>query len=129
MARAGPQKTVGNPTSTAGGGVPALPEVPGSSARGMAVDRGRRALNVTIVHRPYPPSISCFPTRAVSLLCAVAASGCTSVGVHQHRLVSKPAMAFEESTWSMNRSALLFQLEPGLASSGGAQAGACSSCK
>lgn len=62
---------------------------------------------------------------AIVLLCA----GCTTVGPHEQRLVSKPNMVFSESPVFSYTDRLLPQTEPGFATTGGAQAGGCTSCK
>ena len=63
------------------------------------------------------------------LAAVVACTGCAPVGVHQQRWVSKPNMTFAESTVFGYQHKLLPQVEPGTASSGGAQSSGCTSCK
>ena len=60
----------------------------------------------------------------------VVLTGCTSVGVHEQRLVSKPGMTFSDSA-VYNYSARIFsQVERGVfATSGGAQATGCTGCR
>jgi hypothetical protein len=59
----------------------------------------------------------------------VNATGCAPVGAHQQRFVSKPNMQFSDSPVFNYQHKLLSQIEPGSATSGGAQAGGCTSCK
>lgn len=66
-----------------------------------------------------------FLVAAIILLCA----GCATVGPQEQRLVSKPNMVFSESAVFSYTDKLLPQTEPGFASTGGAQAGGCTSCK
>jgi len=66
---------------------------------------------------------------AVAGLLALLASGCTSVGPERQRLVSKPNMQFSRPmAWSYT-SKLMPQVQPGLATSGGAQASTCTTCR
>lgn len=65
---------------------------------------------------------------AIGLL-ALLAGGCNSVGPEQQRLVSRPNMQFSRQfVWSYT-SELMPQIQPGLATSGGAQASTCTACK
>lgn len=57
------------------------------------------------------------------------ATGCARVPVHQQRLVSKPNMQFSESAVFNYYSSLLPQVEAGTATSGGAQAAGCTTCR
>lgn len=62
-------------------------------------------------------------------LLSLLASGCASVGPEQQRLVSKSNMQFSRLlAWSYN-SKLMPQIQPGLATSGGAQASTCTTCR
>jgi hypothetical protein len=72
--------------------------------------------------------------RQLLLVCsatvAIAAfSGCNAVPLAQQRLVAKSEMTFDASAMSHPGSNLAAQIEPGLASSGGAQAAGCTSCR
>ena len=63
------------------------------------------------------------------LVCGV---GCASVGqvsISEQRLVSKPNMLFSQSGVFIYQNRLIAQIEPGSATSGGAQAAGCTSCK
>ena len=76
---------------------------------------------------------ACAP-RALALLglglaVAFILSGCSSVGVHQQRMVSKPNMLFSDSAIFAYHPKLLVQMEPGSAATGGAQAAGCTSCR
>lgn len=62
-------------------------------------------------------------------LAAVICSGCAQVGVHEQRLVSKPSMQFSRRVDFSYTSRIMPQIQPGLESSGGAQASTCASCK
>ena len=64
-----------------------------------------------------------------TLVAVVVLSGCTSVGVHQQRLVSKKNMLFSESAVFSYSSKVLTQVESGAAATGGAQAAGCTSCR
>ena len=64
-----------------------------------------------------------------SLVAALAGAGCTTVGVHEQRLVSKPNMLFSRQAAYSYTSRLMPQIQPGLETSGGAQASTCTSCK
>ena len=55
--------------------------------------------------------------------------GCSGVPLHQQRLVAKPTMTFDASASAHPASNLIAQLEPGAASTGGAQAAGCTSCR
>jgi len=57
------------------------------------------------------------------------AGGCAQVPVAQQRLVAKTEMTFQSSAGSHPGSNLIGQIEPGSASSGGAQAAGCTSCR
>ena len=65
----------------------------------------------------------------VSLVTTVVGAGCTTVGVHEQRLVSKPNMQFSRRVVYTYSSKLMPQVQPGLETSGGAQASTCASCK
>ena len=65
---------------------------------------------------------------AVGLL-ALLAGGCASVGPERQRLVSKPNMQFSRLVAFSYSSKLMSQIQPGLATSGGAQASTCTTCK
>ena len=57
-------------------------------------------------------------------------AGCSSPAVRQQRLVSKPNMLFSDlAAFTYNSARLLPQLEPGAATSGGAQNAGCTSCR
>ena len=56
-------------------------------------------------------------------------SGCASVQVQEQRLVSKPNMQFSRSAVYNYSSKILPQIQPGLATSGGAAASTCTICK
>lgn len=78
---------------------------------------------------PHPGSFELLRTCAAwAVLCGFI-SGCTSVPVHQMGLVSKPNMVFSDSAVFSVTSKLWVQTEPGVAFSGGAQAGGCTFCK
>jgi hypothetical protein len=72
-----------------------------------------------------------WPSALFSLaaLLALAAAGCSTVGVHEQRLVSKPNMQFSRVAAFNYSSRLMPQVAPGLAVSGGAQASTCTSCR
>ena len=55
--------------------------------------------------------------------------GCSTVGIHEQRLVSKPNMQFSDSAVFDYSSKVLPQVEPGTAASGGAAAAGCTSCR
>ena len=57
------------------------------------------------------------------------AGGCAHVPVAQQRLVTKTEMTFQSSAGGHPGSNLIGQIEPGSASSGGAQAAGCTSCR
>lgn len=56
-------------------------------------------------------------------------TGCAQVPVAQQRHVAKSEMTFQASAGSHPGSNLIGQIEPGSASSGGAQAAGCTSCR
>jgi hypothetical protein len=62
-------------------------------------------------------------------LLALLASGCATVGPEQQRLVSKPNMQFSQSAVFSYSSKLMPQVQPGLATSGGAQPSTCTLCR
>ena len=62
-------------------------------------------------------------------LVAWLAGGCSTVGPGQQRLVSKPNMQFSEAAVFSDASKLMSQIQPGLATSGGAQASTCTLCR
>jgi hypothetical protein len=63
-------------------------------------------------------------------LSALLLAGCAAPAVRDQRLASKPNMIFSESaTFTYNAARLLPQLEPGSATSGGAQNAGCTSCR
>jgi hypothetical protein len=55
--------------------------------------------------------------------------GCVHVKVSEQGQVSKPNMTFADTAAFGYDSALVCQVEPGAATSGGAQAAGCTSCK
>jgi len=56
-------------------------------------------------------------------------TGC-AVGVREQRLVSKPNMQFSRSAvYDYSSSRLMPQIQPGLATSGGAQPSTCTICR
>ena len=74
------------------------------------------------------------PGRWLVLICSALIdvgilTGCTPVGVHQQRLVSKRSMLFSESAIFNYSSKVLTQVESGAAATGGAQAAGCTSCR
>ena len=77
--------------------------------------------------------VSLFSMRFIpaflTALCFLLLQGCETVAVHEQRLVSKPNMTFSDSFLYAYQSRLTAQVEPGAASSGGAQAAGCTSCK
>lgn len=60
---------------------------------------------------------------------AVLLTGCTAVPAYQQGMVSQPGMYFTSSPIEAAEPALLTQIEPGIASTGGGQAAGCSSCR
>lgn len=62
-------------------------------------------------------------------LTALFLTGCVTVGVEEQRLVSKPNMQFSKSAVYSYSSKLLPQVQPGLATSGGAQPSTCTVCR
>ncbi len=62
-------------------------------------------------------------------LASLLLSGCATVGVEEQRLVSKPNMQFSKSAVFNYSSKILPQVQPGLATSGGAQASTCTVCR
>ena len=56
-------------------------------------------------------------------------TGCAQIPVAQQRHVAKSEMTFQASAGSHPGSNLIGQIEPGSASSGGAQAAGCTSCR
>ena len=68
--------------------------------------------------------------RSVILaIVALGLAGCSAVPVYQQELVSSYGMVFSDSPVLMAEPALLTQIEPGVASTGGGQAAGCSSCR
>jgi len=65
---------------------------------------------------------------AVGLL-ALLVSGCAIVGPEEQRLVSKPNMQFSRAAVFSDSSKLMSQVQPGLATTGGAQASTCTLCR
>jgi hypothetical protein len=65
----------------------------------------------------------------ITALVLVLGSGCSTVAVHEQRLVAKPGMTFGASPVETPTSNLLGQIEPGSAAAGGAQAAGCTSCR
>lgn len=59
----------------------------------------------------------------------VALTGCTQVSLSQQRLVAKPEMSFDLTAHGHPPTNLMSQVEPGLASTAGAQAAGCTSCR
>ena len=69
-------------------------------------------------------------TTSVLLAAVLLLAGCSSPTVRQQRLVSKPNMLFSDSSvFTYNSARLLPQLEPGSATSGGAQNAGCTACR
>ena len=64
-----------------------------------------------------------------SLLGIAALTGCTSIGVEQQRLVSKPNMEFGRSAVSSYSSKIMPQVLPGLAGMPGGAATTCTACR
>jgi len=60
---------------------------------------------------------------------AVVFSGCAQVSLSQQRLVAKPEMSFDLTAQGHPPTNLMSQVEPGLASTAGAQAAGCTSCR
>ena len=60
---------------------------------------------------------------------ALAAGGCVQVPPYEQALVSKPNMSFEDVGAFAGAARLLPQVEPGSASSGGAQGAGCTACR
>jgi hypothetical protein len=58
-----------------------------------------------------------------------ACAGCSTVGVHEQRLVSKPNMQFSRTFAYGYTSRIMPQLLPGLGVSGGAQPSVCTVCR
>lgn len=56
-------------------------------------------------------------------------TGCQAVPLAEQRLVAKTEMTFESSAAGHPDVNVLAQIEPGLATSGGAQAAGCTSCR
>ncbi len=56
-------------------------------------------------------------------------TGCGAVPIAQQRLVSRPAMTFDESAAGHAAVNLAAQIEPGVATTGGAQNAGCTSCR
>ena len=71
---------------------------------------------------------SLFGIGAAGLL-ALLAGGCASVGPEQQRLVSKPNMQFSRAAVFSDSSKLMPQVQPGLATTGGAQPSTCTLCR
>ena len=71
------------------------------------------------------------PCKKVMTLAGVlwVCTGCSTVELHEQGLVSKPNMLFADSSVYSYQSKILFQLEPGSSSSGGAKAAGCTSCR
>jgi len=76
------------------------------------------------------------PIGAASLtqpiLCApvlLLLAGCSTVGIEQQRLLSKPNMQFNEVRAFADPTRIASQLEPGRVVTGGAQASVCASCR
>lgn len=62
----------------------------------------------------------------------IVGAGCSTVGVHEQRLVSKPNMQFSKWAVYSYSSRIMPQVQPGLASPGlssGAQASVCTVCR
>jgi len=66
---------------------------------------------------------------AAAGLLGLVVSGCTSVGPEQQRLVSKPNMQVSRKTVFNDSLQLMPQIQPGLATTAGAQASTCSLCR
>ena len=65
-----------------------------------------------------------FAAGVALLLC-----GCTTVGVHEQRLVSKPNMEFSRSMIHSYDARVLSQVQPGRDVTSGAQASSCTLCR
>ena len=63
------------------------------------------------------------------LALVLAGPGCQKVPVHEQGLVAKPNMVFSDSMVFNYKGKLFPQVEPGSATSGGAQAAGCTSCR
>ena len=69
-------------------------------------------------------------TAGLPLVALFLLAGCAAPAVRPQRLVSKPNMLFSDSSmFTYNSARLLPQLEPGSASSGGAQNAGCTACR
>ena len=90
----------------------------------------RPLLNRAARHSFRAPARAAF-IRGLGLVVGAAfLAGCSSPAVRQQRLVSKPNMLFSDSSaFTYNSARLLPQLEPGAATSGGAQNAGCTSCR
>lgn len=80
-----------------------------------------------ITHVEKNPVRICVCTGLAVLV--VLLTGCTAVPVYQQGMVSQPGMYFTSSPIEAAEPALLTQIEPGIASTGGGQAAGCSSCR
>lgn len=80
-----------------------------------------------ITHLEKNPVRTCVCTGLALLV--VMLTGCTAVPVYQQGMVSQPGMYFTSSPIEAAEPALLTQIEPGIASTGGGQAAGCSSCR
>lgn len=80
-----------------------------------------------ISHVEKNPVRICVFTGLAALV--VLLTGCTAVPVYQQGMVSQPGMYFTSSPIEAAEPALLTQIEPGIASTGGGQAAGCSSCR
>ena len=68
--------------------------------------------------------------KGITLMIALGLlSGCRAVPLQDQRLVSKYNMTFSDSPVFAYQSTVLTQIEPGTASSGGAQAAGCTACQ
>lgn len=65
---------------------------------------------------------------ALWIVLCLLVGGCSSVPVHEHRLVSKSNMAFSDSLVFNYENPLQVQVEPGSGSAGAAKSGGCTSC-
>ena len=59
----------------------------------------------------------------------VAGSGCATIELHEQRFLAKPSMEFSDSAVFSDYSALLPQVQSGLAISGGSQPTTCTACR
>jgi len=65
----------------------------------------------------------------MAALITLPGSGCSTVGVQEQRLVSKPNMQFSKRAVYSYSSRIMPQILPGLAAYGEAQASVCTVCR